>query len=96
MATPPTSAAFKAAFPEFNGAPDPLVSAKIADAAGRTGDVWGDLWLQGVMYRTADLLAKSPFGRGMRLVLDSGKSVYWDDLQKMVRRVAAASGTRVL
>ena len=89
MASPPTPAEFVARFPEFTGAPTDLVQAKIDDAVQRTdAGVWGDLWLQGVVYRTADLLAKSPFGRTMKMVAD-GRSVYWDDLQTMVRRVAA-------
>lgn len=94
--TPPTAAEFKAVFPEFLGAPDLLVTAKISDAVGRTSEeVWGALWTQGVMYRAADLLAKSPFGRSMRLVNKDNTTAYSADLRTMVRRVAAASGLRV-
>lgn len=95
MATIPSSADFLVQFPEFEGAPTALVSAKLADAAGRTDEeVWGGLWSQGVMYRAADLLAKSPHGRKMMLVSNNGKSIYHEDLQAMIRRVT--SGFRVV
>lgn len=52
------------------------------------------------MYRTADLLAKSPFGRGMRLVNKDNTTAYTSDLKAMVRQVAvggrvAASGVEL-
>ena len=89
----PTAAEFLVQFPEFLGAPEALVDAKLAFAGERTdAAVWGTLHTQGVMQRAADLLAKSPFAREMRLVVD-GKSVYEDDLKAMIRRVAV--GVRV-
>lgn len=89
MASAPTPAEFIAEFPEFVGAPTPLVQAKINNAVERTSTTrWGTLWRQGVMYRTADLLAKSPFGRKMKLVNKDGTTAYTADLKTMVRRVA--------
>lgn len=91
----PSTVEFKAAFPEFNGAPDTLVQAKILDAAARTSAVaWGDKHTMGVMYRTADLLAKSPMGRKMRMMLKDGTTAYTEDLKTMVRTVALVRGIR--
>jgi hypothetical protein len=89
MATPPTPAEFQEEFLEFAGAPSDLVQAKINDAVRRTSErAWGSDWRMGVMYRTADLLAKSPFGRKLRLVNKDGTTAYTADLRTMVRRVA--------
>lgn len=89
MATPPTVAEFLVAFPEFTGAPEPLIQAKLDMAVLRTSDtVWGALYAVGVMTRTADLLAKSPHGRKMRMVEKDGTTAYTEDLRTMVRRVA--------
>jgi hypothetical protein len=94
MATIPTVADFKAAFPEFKNAPEDLVQSRINFAVQRTdAERWGDLYAQGVMFRTADLMAKSPFGRPMQLVDKDGETDYSRDLKTMVRRVAC--GLRV-
>lgn len=85
----PSVAAFKAAYPAFGNAPDALVQAKLDEAAARTNaTTWGDLHTLGVSLRAADLLAKTPEGRRMRLVMNDGKSIFAEDLRTLVRRVA--------
>lgn len=91
----PSVAAFKAAYPAFGNAPDALVQAKLDEAALRTSTAaWGtgDLHTMGVSLRAADLLAKTPEGRRMRLVQNDGKSIFHDDLRALVRRVAMGLG----
>lgn len=95
MATPPTVAEFLADYPEFTGCPETLIQKRLDLAVLRTdATVWGSAYQAGVKLRAADLLAKTPEGKAMRLMLDSGKSIFWDDLQGMIRRVAAC-GFRV-
>lgn len=95
MATAPTPAEFIAAYPEFTGASEALIQEKLDDAALRTGVVaWGDRWAMGVKLRAADLLAKSPHGRKLRLVNSDGTTAYTEDLRTLVRMVAL--GARVL
>jgi len=95
VASSPTASEFLAEYPEFVGAGDALVSAKIANAVARTNETtWGTNWRMGVMLRTADLLAKSPYGRKMKMVLEDGKTAYWPDLRALMTRVAA--GTRAV
>jgi len=94
MAAIPTPAEFLVAFPEFTGAAETLIQSKLDQAVQRTdAEVWGELFTQGVLYRAADLLAKSPTGRAMKISDNGGKTLYWDDLQTMKKRVA--SGFRV-
>ena len=85
----PSVADFKNAYPAFTHAPPDLVQAKLDEAAARTSIAsWGDLHTMGVSLRAADLLAKTPEGRRMRLVSADGKSIFHDDLQTLVKRVA--------
>lgn len=68
---------FRAEFEEFAAAGDPLVLAKIQDAADAIDPVqWGDLAPQGTKYLAAHLLALSPFGRALKLVAQNGTTVY--------------------
>ncbi len=94
MATP-TPAEFLVEHPEFTGAGNTLIQAKLDLAALRTdATTWGTKWRAGVILRAAVLLAKSPHGRKMRLAKEDGSTVYDDDLRTMVRTVAA--GIRAL
>ncbi len=87
--TVPTVAEFLLEYPTFTNAPTTLIQAKLNDAVSRTNlAVWGDKYTQGVMLRTADLLAKTPEGRRMRLVQADGKSIWDDDLRSLVRLVS--------
>lgn len=88
-----TASEFKAAFPEFEKAPDALVNAKIRIAELRTNStVWGEQYEIGVSYLAARLLALSPFGRPMQLVNKDGSTVY--DEPWRTSRDAVASGYR--
>lgn len=93
--TIPSLAEFRSEFPEFANASDPLVQAKLDDATDRTSaSAWGTgrKRRQGIMLRTADLLAKSPFGRKLRMVMKDGSTPYTEDLRRMVRVAAAGRG----
>ena len=93
MAATPTVAEFKAEYPTFANAPDALVQSRLDQAAARTNaTVWGEQYAMGVMLRAADLLAKTPEGRRMRLVQNDGKSIYHEDLRTLVRRVSVGVG----
>ena len=59
-----TIAEFLNAHPEFSGAEDTLVQAKIDEATRRRrSDVWGDLQDDGIRILAARLLALTPYGR---------------------------------
>lgn len=60
--------AFRQEFPEFVDAGDGLVAAKLAEAhRSFDTDLFGDRYLDAVKYKTAHLIASSPFGRSLRL-----------------------------
>jgi hypothetical protein len=87
-------ASFKSAFPEFAQAPDQTVQEKLTSAIRQTDQgVWGSQYEDGVFFRTADLLAKCPYGRKMQLVNKDGSTAYSADLERLER--IAASGYRV-
>lgn len=89
-----TLAEFKASFPEFRSAPDALVTLKMTDAAESTSvAVWGATYDKGIYYRTADLLAKSPFGRKMGLVNKDGTTAYSADLRRLEELVTVGYRT---
>lgn len=91
----PSAAAFLGVYPEFDGADEALINAKLALAAARTdARAFGSKYEAGVMLLAADLLAKSPEGRRSRLMMDESRSIYDEDLKTM-RRVAALGRSRV-
>lgn len=64
----PNIAQFRAEFPELALAPDALIQRKLDAAATRCrAQTWGRLQEQGVLYLAADLLARSPEARRMRM-----------------------------
>jgi hypothetical protein len=86
-------ASFKSAYPEFGQAPDATVQEKLSSAQRQTDSgVWGTQYEDGVFLRTADLLAKCPFGRKMQLVNKDGTTAYSADLERLER--IAACGYR--
>ena len=90
-------ALFLERFPEFSEAraPETLVLAKIAEASRRvSAEVWGDLHSDGVAYLTAHLLARSPWGQGVRLVADDGSTAYDAPYRDLLRTVV--SGVSVI
>ena len=68
---------FRVAYPEFQFAPDALVTAKIAEAVLTVSPIsWGVRTDLGVGLWTAHLLTMTPQGRDLRLKADSNKSPY--------------------
>lgn len=91
---PVTAVDFVARFPEYTGAPTPLVERCIAEAERRTSAaVWGDLEDDGVRYLAAHLLACSPNAKDMRIKSDPTGSIYLTERRRLERIVA--SGFRV-
>lgn len=87
-------AGFRAQYPEFDGAPDALVTTLLGYAAERTPeDIWGDLQEEGHGLLTAHLLSLRPEGRDMRLSRDGVESIYGH--QRMHLNRIVASGFRV-
>lgn len=85
----PSAADFLAQYPEFSGADEALINAKLQAAALRTSPrAWGAKYAAGVMLRCADLLAKTPDGRASRLMVDDERSIYDADLKSMMRCAA--------
>jgi len=86
---------FLARFPEFEEASRTLVEAKIAEADLLHDDaVWGAQADLGRGYKTAELLALSPWGQNARMVNKDGSTTYgtvWEELQSRV-----AFGFRVI
>jgi len=84
---------FVVAFPEYADAPQSLMLSKLDLAKDRTpADIWGTLYVQGVLYLWAHLLAQSPQSEAMKL--DGGTStIYKQERDRMAQSVA--SGYRV-
>jgi len=86
---------FTEQFPEFAASElQAVVEAHLADAEFACPvSVWGAGALRdlGVKLRAADELAKSPFARPMKLVLQNGKTAYGVRLEQLKRRVALTS-----
>lgn len=93
MAVTPTQ--FVANYPEFAQAPlATVVQNALNDAYSMTPvSVWpSSLVDQAAQLRAAQALALSPFGRGMALANEEGKTVYDQRLQRLVQ-ICAAGGT---
>lgn len=72
-----TLASFRVAFPEFEGASDTLVQAKLDEATTALDErVFGVRFDEAVRYRAAHTLAISPFGQNARLVAKDGSTTY--------------------
>lgn len=90
MAIDPT--AFIVNYPEFTNAPSPLIANELANAYLQCpSDLWGSYIDIGAQLRAAQALALSPFGRGMALSNDEGKTVY-DSRLEMLEMTVAAGG----
>lgn len=90
-----TAAEFKVEFPEFSGAPDALVTAKLADATARLNpDVWGDRLSMGIKYMAARMLARAPNARAMKLVDKDGNTIYDEEYRTLM--LSVSSGFRVV
>lgn len=85
--------AFRAAFPEFNTAPEYLVLAKLDQAAARLNpDVWGSRLPEGHGMLTAHLLALSPFGVANRLISKDGTTTYGNQFEGLAATVVCLLG----
>lgn len=86
---------FIGSFPEFAGAPQALIQAKL-DEAARNMDlpVWGALADDGISYLAAHKLATSPAGQNARLITKDGTSTYLLEYRRLCRIVG--SGFRVI
>lgn len=70
-------ATFRASFPEFRTASDPLIGLRIAEATRRVApETFGDLTEDAIGYLAAHLLATSPMGISQRLDDDKTESTY--------------------
>lgn len=83
-----TLSAFRTKYPEFETAPDPLVTVFLNDAAEKLdASVWGTYLESAHGLLTADLLATSPNGQFARLdpnTADTTYSVKFDELRSAV------------
>jgi hypothetical protein len=90
-----TVAEFKAKYPEFTEAGDPLIQEHLDDAAAQTdAEIWGDKSEIGIGLMTAHLMALSPYGRNARLEKEPFTTIYGERLRVMQSDVA--SGHRVI
>lgn len=84
-----TLASFRVHFPEFDGADDSLVQAKLDEAALALDErVFGVRFDEAVRYRAAHTLAISPFGQTARLVAKDGSTTYGSQFEQVSRACA--------
>ena len=84
----PTVSEFLAQYSEFAAADTALIQANIDFAALMTPEgTWGSLHMQGIMARTAELLAESPAGRQLRIKGEK-RSIYRRRIEMLQRIVA--------
>jgi len=87
--------AFIENYPEFTNAPTDLIQNELNNAYALTpASLWPSAIIdQGAQLRAAQALALSPFGRGMALANEEGKTVYDARLDRLVAIVAAGGST---
>ncbi len=95
MVTPPSAATFKASFPQFDKAPDALITRWLAYAAQRTTANFFATGVeeQAVMLRAAIIVSKLPEARKMQLMSDDQAIVWQMELYGLQR--SAGMGIRV-
>lgn len=83
-------AGFRAKYPEFSTAEDPLVQLFLDDAAERLSSVtWGTYLDKGHGCLTAHLLTISPNGQFARLQSDKAESTYGIEFRRLECQVAS-------
>lgn len=87
-------ASFIAAFPEFDQIDQTYIETKIGEASAMLdvlafGDVLHNI---AVLYRTAHLLAISPYGKQMQLVSDDGKTTYGQAYNELLEPLVGRRG----
>jgi len=81
-------ATFLARFPEFEPASKSMIEEAIAEATrGVDAGVWREKADDGIKWRTAHLLAISPFGQQARLMSKDGSTTYGKQFDALVRSV---------
>ncbi len=84
---------FRDEFAEYADTDPLLIGKKIDEAQARCDEtVWGSLWVHGIKYLAAHLLATSPKGRQARLQSNNGASLYLEEYKRVQRNVAAFTG----
>jgi hypothetical protein len=90
-----TLTSLREAYPEFENAPDAVVTAAIARAEGRVDEeVLGDQYDQTVLLMACHEISISPYGQDLRLTSDDGETPYKRDARELLR--AAGASWRVL
>jgi len=90
-----TVASFKAAYPEFAKAGDPMIAAHLAHVELEVSDSFGDQRDQAVMLRLADTLALSSFGRNARLVAPTDGATTYGQRFRAMAEANAVSASRL-
>jgi len=89
-----SAATFKAAFPEFSQLGDPVVDAKLAQAARQMDEtVWGAKYDDGQGQKAAHLLALSPEAQEAGLRMGSGanqRTVYQAEFERLEQLVGGS------
>jgi len=86
-----TALSVKMKHPEFDNVADATVVLYITQAENcHDSTVWGDLYDDGVEYKTCDLLARSPYARNLRLVNEGDTTIYQYEWERMRNQVGAA------
>ncbi len=79
---------FCARFPEFEPATEPMIRTAIAEAVNNVDvDVFKTKTDEAVRWKTAHLLAISPFGQQARMVSKEGGTTYGEQFMKLARSV---------
>jgi hypothetical protein len=87
-----TLASFRVHFPEFEGASDSLVQAKLDEAALALDErVFGARFDEAVRYLAAHRLALSPFGQTARMVAKDGSTTYGETYAGVQRACAGGA-----
>ena len=79
---------FLARFPEFEPAPRAMIEEALDEGARNVdAQVWGSKTNDGIRWKTAHLLAISPFGQQARLVSKDGSTTYGVRFAALARSV---------
>ena len=89
-----TAAEFKVLFPEFAGAPDALVTPRLAWAEERTpSGIWGDKQEQGIAWMVAHWLCLLPGSEDMRKGERPGETLYGRERARLNKIVSSGYRT---
>lgn len=84
-------------FADTSATPDAVIQGAIDDAEGFLDPtVFGDQYDLAVRWYTCHLLAASPFSEDMRLQKDRGVSIYWENLERLMRAYSVPYRARIV